>query len=123
MGKGRKILIVDDAVFLREMLRDVLVKNGYQVVGGAQDGKEAVEKYARLQPDLVLLDITMPVMNGIEALKEIRKIAPDAPVIMCSNMSEQPLVIEAIQNGAKDFIVKPFQAERVLEAVSKIFQS
>ncbi|MCD8148100.1 MAG: response regulator [Clostridiales bacterium] len=105
------------------MLRDILTKNGYQVAGEAQDGKVAVEKYARLQPDLVLLDITMPEMNGIEALKEIRKISPDASVIMCSNRSEQPFVLEAIQNGAKDFIVKPFQAERVLEAVGKVFRS
>ncbi|WP_458457811.1 response regulator [Pseudobutyrivibrio sp.] len=99
---------------------DILTKNGYNVVGEAENGKIAVDKYAELSPDLVLLDITMPEMDGIGALKAIKEKDPNACVIMCSAMGQQAMVIEAIQSGAKDFIVKPFQAERVLEAVKKV---
>lgn len=116
---GNKILIVDDAAFMRMMIKDILVKNGYEVVGEAQDGVEAVEKFRELRPDLVTMDITMPEMDGITALKKIREIDSSAKVIMCSAMGQQAMVIDAIKAGAKDFIVKPFQADRVLEAVRK----
>jgi two-component system chemotaxis response regulator CheY len=114
-----KILIVDDAAFMRMMIKEILTKNGFEVIGEAQDGKEAVTKYKELQPDLVTLDITMPEMDGLGALKEIRSYDPNAKVIMCSAMGQQAMVIDAIQAGAKDFIVKPFQADRVLEAIKK----
>ncbi len=116
---GQKILIVDDAAFMRMMIKDILVKNGYDVVGEAQDGAEAVEKYKELEPDLVTMDITMPEKDGIAALKEIKEIDPTAIIIMCSAMGQQAMVIDAIQAGAKDFIVKPFQADRVIEAIQK----
>jgi two-component system chemotaxis response regulator CheY len=117
---GKNILICDDAAFMRMMIKDILTKNGYNVVGEAENGKKAVEAYGECNPDLVLMDITMPEMDGIQALKEIRAKDPSASVIMCSAMGQQAMVIEAIQSGAKDFIVKPFQAERVLEAVKKV---
>ena len=115
-----RVLIVDDAMFMRMMLKDILSKNGYEVVGEAANGKEAIEKYKRLRPDLVLLDITMPEMDGITALKEIKHIDPQAVVVVCSAMGQQNMVIEAIQNGAIDFIVKPFQQNRVLESLRKV---
>ena len=115
-----KILIVDDAAFMRMMIKDILTKNGYTVAGEAENGAKAVEKYTELKPDLVLMDITMPEMDGIQALKKIRELDPKASVIMCSAMGQQAMVIESIQSGAKDFIVKPFQADRVLEAVRKV---
>lgn len=116
---ANKILIVDDAAFMRMMIKDILSKNGYEVVGEAQDGAVAVEKYKELKPDLVTMDITMPEMDGIAALKEIKKFDANAKVIMCSAMGQQAMVIDAIQAGAKDFIVKPFQADRVIEAIKK----
>jgi two-component system chemotaxis response regulator CheY len=116
---AHKILIVDDAAFMRMMIKDILSKNGYEVVGEAADGVQAVEQYQEHQPDLVTMDITMPEMDGITALKEIKKLNPNAKVIMCSAMGQQAMVIDAIQAGAKDFIVKPFQADRVLEAIGK----
>jgi|SRR5699024_9884490 len=116
---SKRILIVDDAAFMRMMIKDILTKNGYKIVGEAQDGVQAVEKYKELEPDLVTMDITMPEMDGITALKEIKSVNPDATVIMCSAMGQQAMVIDAIQAGAKDFIVKPFQADRVLEAIQK----
>lgn len=116
---AQRILIVDDAAFMRMMIKDILSKNGYQVVGEASDGVQAVEKFKESQPDLVTMDITMPEMDGITALKELKKIDPNVKVIMCSAMGQQSMVIDAIQAGAKDFIVKPFQADRVLEAISK----
>src|SRR5690606_37532922 len=116
---GDRILIVDDAAFMRMMIKDILEKNGYEVVGEAQDGAQAVEKFKELRPDLVTMDITMPEMDGIAALKKIREIDANAKVIMCSAMGQQAMVIDAIQAGAKDFIVKPFQADRVIEAVKK----
>ncbi len=115
-----KILIVDDAAFMRMMIKDVLTKNGFEVIGEAENGKIAVERYNELRPDLVIMDITMPEMNGIDALKGIKAINKDALVVMCSAMGQQAMVIEAIQAGAKDFIVKPFQADRVCEAVRKV---
>lgn len=116
---GKRVLIVDDAAFMRMMIKDILSKNGYEVVGEAENGHVAIEKYKELKPDLVTMDITMPEMDGIAAVKEIRDFDSSARVIMCSAMGQQAMVIDAIQAGAKDFIVKPFQPERVLEAVSK----
>ena len=118
---AKNILICDDAAFMRMMIKDILTKNGYNVAGEAENGAKAVEKYAELKPDLVLMDITMPEMDGIEALKKIKASDPSASVIMCSAMGQQAMVIESIQSGAKDFIVKPFQADRVIEAVQKVF--
>ena len=116
---AKNILICDDAAFMRMMIKDILTKNGYNVVGEAANGAEAVEKYSQLKPNLVMMDITMPEMNGIDALKKIKENDGSANVIMCSAMGQQAMVIESIQAGAKDFIVKPFQVERVLEAVQK----
>lgn len=113
------IMIVDDAAFMRMMLKDILTKNGFEVVGEAENGAVAVDKYLELRPNLTIMDITMPEMDGLQAVKEIRKKDPQARVIMCSAMGQQSMVIEAIQSGAKDFVVKPFQAERVVEAVTK----
>lgn len=116
---ANRILIVDDAAFMRMMIRDILTKNGYEVCGEANDGAQAIERFKELRPDLVTLDITMPEMDGINALKEIKKVDANARVIMCSAMGQQTMVIDAIQAGAKDFIVKPFQADRVIEAIKK----
>lgn len=116
---GNKILIVDDAAFMRMMIKDILSKNGFEIAGEANDGVQAIEKYKEVSPDLVTMDITMPEMDGITALKEIKKFDPNAKVIMCSAMGQQAMVIDAIQAGAKDFIVKPFQADRVIEAIKK----
>ncbi len=116
---AKNILICDDAAFMRMMIKDILTKNGYNVAGEAENGKVAVEKYAELKPDLVMMDITMPEMDGIQALKKIREVDPSATVIMCSAMGQQAMVIESIQSGAKDFIVKPFEQDRVIEAVKK----
>jgi len=120
MVMGKRILVADDAAFMRMMLKDILVKNGYEIAGEAENGLRAVEKYKELQPDLVIMDITMPEMDGIQAVREIRKINPDAKIMMCSAMGQQAMVIESIQAGARDFIVKPFQADRVIESVKKI---
>lgn len=117
---AKNILICDDAAFMRMMIKDILTKNGYNIAGEAENGAKAVEKYNELKPDLVLMDITMPEMDGIQALKKIKETDPNASVIMCSAMGQQAMVIESIQSGAKDFIVKPFQADRVLEAVQKV---
>jgi len=117
---AKNILICDDAAFMRMMIKDILTKNGYNVAGEAENGAKAVEKYAEVKPDLVLMDITMPEMDGIQALKKIKEADSSALVIMCSAMGQQAMVIESIQAGAKDFIVKPFQADRVIEAVKKV---
>lgn len=117
---AKNVLICDDAAFMRMMIKDILSKNGYNVAGEAENGAKAVEKYAEVKPDLVLMDITMPEMDGIAALKKIKAADPGAKIIMCSAMGQQAMVIESIQAGAKDFIVKPFQADRVLEAVKKV---
>ena len=117
---SKNILLVDDAAFMRMMLKDILTKNGYNVVGEAENGAQAVEKYKELKPNLVMLDITMPEMDGIQAAKAIKAEDASATIIMCSAMGQQAMVIEAIQAGAKDFIVKPFNADRVLEAVQKV---
>ena len=114
-----RVLVVDDAAFMRMMVKDILTKNNFEVVGEAENGKKAIEKYQELKPDLTTMDITMPEMDGISAVKEIKKVDPNAKVIMCSAMGQQAMVIEAIQSGARDFIVKPFQPDRVIEAVRK----
>ncbi|MCY0901160.1 MAG: response regulator [Firmicutes bacterium] len=116
---SQRILIVDDAAFMRMMIKEILTKNGFTVVGEASDGQQAVDKYKELHPDLVTMDITMPEKDGIQALKEIRALDSAAKVIMCSAMGQQAMVIDAIQAGARDFIVKPFQADRVVEAIRK----
>lgn len=112
-------MIVDDAAFMRMMLRDILTKAGYEIAGEAENGLKAIEKYKEVSPDLVLMDITMPELDGIGAVKQIKAVDPGAKIIMCSAMGQQAMVLESIQAGAKDFIVKPFQADRILEAVSK----
>ena len=117
---AKNILICDDAAFMRMMIKDILSKYGYNIVGEAENGLVAVDKYMETKPDLVLMDITMPEMDGINALKKIKENDPSASVIMCSAMGQQAMVIESIQAGAKDFIVKPFQADRVIEAVKKV---
>ena len=119
---SKKVLIVDDTAFMRMMLKEIFSKNGFEVVGEAENGKVALEKYRELKPDVVTMDITMPEMDGIQALKAIRSEDSGATVVMCSAMGQQAMVIEAIQSGAKDFIVKPFQPERVIQAVSKAVQ-
>lgn len=113
------VLIVDDALFMRMMIKDILSKDGFVIVGEAENGVEAVEKYADLNPDLVTMDIVMPEMDGIEAVRNIIKMDPGATVLMCSAMGQQPLVVEALEAGARDFIVKPFQPAKVVEAVRK----
>ncbi|MBR5579564.1 MAG: response regulator [Lachnospiraceae bacterium] len=117
---AKNILICDDAAFMRMMIKDILTKNGYNVIGEAENGLKGVERYNELKPDLVLMDITMPEMDGIAALKAIKAADPGACVIMCSAMGQQAMVIEAIQSGAKDFIVKPFKPDRILKTVSTI---
>lgn len=116
---AKSVLICDDAAFMRVMIKDILTKNGYEVAGEAENGIKAVEKYTETKPDLVMMDITMPEMDGIQALKKIKESDPGATIIMCSAMGQQAMVIESIQSGARDFIVKPFQPDRVLEAVKK----
>ncbi|NLU09633.1 MAG: response regulator [Tepidanaerobacter acetatoxydans] len=113
------ILIVDDAAFMRMMIKDILTKNGYEVSGEAENGVVAVKMYDELKPGLVIMDITMPEMDGIEAVKKIKAMDSSAKIIMCSAMGQQAMVIDAIQAGARDFVVKPFQPERVIEAVKK----
>ena len=117
---GARIMLVDDAAFMRLMLKDILTKNGFEICAEAENGKKALEKYVEFKPDLVLLDITMPELDGIETVKRLMKVDSNAKVIMCSAMGQQSMVIEAIQSGAKDFIVKPFQAERIIEAINNV---
>ena len=116
----RTVLICDDAIFMRTMVGDILQQAGFDVVGEAESGLQAIEKYRALKPDLVTMDIVMPDMGGIDAVREITKLDPAARVLMCSAMGQQALVVEALQAGAKDFVVKPFQPSRVLEAVERI---
>lgn len=115
-----KVLITDDAAFMRMMLKDILTKNGHEVVGEASNGQEALDQYKSLSPDLVTMDITMPDVDGIKGLQLIKEFDPNAKVVMCSAMGQQSLVIEALKYGAIDFIVKPFNAERVIDAVKKV---
>lgn len=119
---GKTILVVDDAAFMRIKLKDILEKNGYSVVGEAANGIEAVEQYKEKNPDIVTMDITMPEKDGVEALKEIKEFDANAVVLMCSAMGQQAMVMDAIRAGAKDFIVKPFDTERVIKALDKVSQ-
>lgn len=114
------VLVCDDAMFMRTMIADILTQAGFDVVGEADSGEQAVQKFRELKPDLVTMDIVMPAMGGIEAVRAICKEYPDAKILMCSAMGQQALVVEAIQAGAKDFVVKPFQPSRVLEAVQRL---
>ncbi|MDX9916879.1 MAG: response regulator [Gudongella sp.] len=117
---GKRVMVVDDAVFMRMKLKDILEKGGFEVVAEAQNGLDAIEKYKAEKPDLITMDITMPEMDGIEALRQIKAINPGVKVVMCSAMGQQSMVMDAIQAGASDFIVKPFQTDRVLQSMSKI---
>ena len=117
---SKKILLADDAAFMRMMLKDALTKGGYTDVHEAVDGLDAVEKFNELSPDLVILDITMPNMDGLEALKTIRAKDPNSNVIMCSAMGQESMVMDAVRSGAKDFIVKPFKPDRILKTVTAI---
>jgi len=117
---SKRVLIVDDAAFMRMMIRDILVKNGYEIAGEAENGQKAVELYQEVRPDVVTMDITMPEMDGIAAVKAIKQLDPGARIIMCSAMGQQLMVMEAIQAGARDFIVKPFQQDRVIQALGKV---
>lgn len=114
-----RILIVDDAAFMRMMLKDILAKKGYDVCGEAGTGAEAVEMYQSLAPDLVTMDITMPIMDGVEAVRNIKKLDPDCKVLMVSAMGQQKLIVESLEAGALDFIVKPFQPDKVIETVER----
>ena len=116
----KTVLIVDDAAFMRMFVKNVIEKTGdYKVIGEAVDGNDAIEKYKMLKPDLVTLDITMPNLDGLGALKGIMSVNPDARVVMCSAMGQKVMVMDALKLGARDFVVKPFEASRVLEALSK----
>jgi|LGVE01.1.fsa_nt_gb two-component system chemotaxis response regulator CheY len=117
---SKRILVVDDAVFMRMMLKDILEKNGFEIAGEAANGLEAIEVYKETKPDLVTMDVTMPEMDGLDALKEIKKIDPSAKIVMCSAMGQQGMVMDAIKAGARDFIVKPFNGDRVVEALNKV---
>ncbi|HET8725046.1 MAG TPA: response regulator [Anaeromyxobacteraceae bacterium] len=117
---ARKVLIVDDAAFMRNMIRDIFASGGFEVVGEAANGLEAVEKYRELRPDLTTMDIVMPFKSGIEATREIVKVDPHAVVVMCSALGQEALVMEAIEAGASDFIVKPFKSEDVIAVVRKV---
>jgi two-component system chemotaxis response regulator CheY len=114
-----RVLVVDDAVFMRKMVSDALAKGGHEIVGEAGNGQEAIERYQELKPEVTTLDITMPEMDGIAALKAILDLDPAARVVMCSALGQESKVLEAVKAGARDFVVKPFQPERVLEAVGK----
>ena len=114
-----KIMIVDDTAFMRMMLREIITDCGFEVIAEAENGKEAVQFFRQYRPELVTMDITMPEMDGIAALKEIKRIDPMARVIICSAMGQKDRVVDAITSGAADFIVKPFQREKVLETLAK----
>lgn len=115
-----KVVVVDDAKFMRMTLANILTKADHQLIGEGENGEEAITLYRELQPDLVMMDITMPVMSGLEAVKEIKKEFPTAKIIMCSAMGQQKMVVEAIEAGAKDFIVKPFDEGRVIDAINRV---
>jgi len=118
-----KILLVDDAAIMRMMLQEILEEAGHTIVGEAENGQEAFDKYKELKPDLTLMDITMPNVDGIKAVQMIKEFDPGAKIIMCSAMGQKELVLKAIKCGAKDFIIKPFQEKRVIEAVNRVLGS
>lgn len=115
-----KVLIVDDAAFMRMMLKNILGANGHEIVGEAADGVQSLEKYAQLKPDLVTMDIVMPQLDGIEATREIVTSHPEARIVMCTAVGQQAKVLEAMKAGAKGYIVKPFQAPKVVEEINKV---
>ncbi|MHB9002476.1 MAG: response regulator [Coriobacteriia bacterium] len=119
---SKTVLVVDDAAFMRMMIRDILSKEGY-LIHEAVNGRDAIEKYEEIQPDLVTMDITMPEMSGLEALSAIRGRDPGARVLMVSAMGQQKMIVEALELGAMDFLVKPFQPTKVLETVKKCLQT
>lgn len=114
-----KILIVDDSTFMRASLKEILTPHGYEIIGEAANGNQAVELYKTLSPDIVTMDITMPECDGLTALKKIVEMDKNAKVIMCTAMGQQAMVMEAVKAGAKDFIVKPFKVEKVLQSMAK----
>ncbi len=116
----QSVLVCDDAIFMRTMISDILQQSGYEIIGEAETGVQAIAKYKELRPDLVTMDIVMPDMGGIDAVREITRFDANARILMCSAMGQQALVVEAIQAGAKDFVVKPFQPSRVIEAVQRV---
>ena len=120
VSMAKRVLIVDDAIFMRDMIRDIFTADGFEVVGEAVHGLEAIEKYKELSPDFVTMDIVMPFKSGIEATREIIKFDPAAKIIMCSALGQEALVMEAIESGASDFVVKPFRSEDVLAVVHKV---
>jgi two-component system chemotaxis response regulator CheY len=117
---AKRVLITDDALFMRVTLKNILTQSGYEIAGEACNGREAVEMYQATRPDIVTMDITMPEMDGISAVREIRRVDPGAKIIMCTAMGQKHMVMEAVSAGARDFILKPFQPEKVLEAVQKL---
>ena len=117
---GKKIMLVDDAAFMRMMIKDTFQKNGYTEIVEAGNGEQALATYAAEKPDLVLMDITMPVMDGLEALRRLREMDSSARVVMCSAMGQETMVVDALKLGAKDFIVKPFKPDRIMKTVNSI---
>ena len=117
---GLRVLVADDAAFMRQMIREIIEPEGFEVVGEASDGVEVVESYHELEPDLVMMDIVMPKCSGIDAVKEIVAKAPAARIVMCSALGQESLVMEALQAGAQDFIVKPFKPDAVLATLKKV---
>jgi two-component system chemotaxis response regulator CheY len=117
-----RVLVADDASFMRQMIRDIIEPEGFEVVGEASDGVEVVDKFKELHPDMVMMDIVMPKRSGIDAVKGIVAMDPTARVVMCSALGQETLVMEAIQAGAKDFIVKPFKPESVVTALRKALE-
>lgn len=117
---SKKILIVDDAIFMRNIIKDILTEEGYTVVGEAGNGEEAIEKCKMLKPDIITMDIVMPIMSGIDAVREIKKMNNNVKIIMCSALGQESLVMEALEAGAEDFITKPFKKERVIEVLRKL---
>ena len=120
---SKKVLVVDDAAFMRMMIKNILLDGGFEIAGEAENGREAIDIYKKIKPDLVTMDITMPELDGIDAVKEIIEIDQEAKIIICSAMGQEAMVIDAIQAGAKDFVVKPFKPDRVLAAINKLFSS
>jgi two-component system chemotaxis response regulator CheY len=116
-----RVLVVDDAIFMRRMISDILVENGMEIVGEADTGARAIDRYKELRPDLVTMDIIMPEMNGIDAVRKIIEHDAQAKIVMCSALGQQALVQDAIAAGAKDFLIKPFNAARVVEVIAKVF--
>jgi len=117
---AKRVLIVDDALFMRTMLSDIFVEAGWDIVAEAESGEQAIVSYHRLKPDIVTMDVVMPEMSGIDALQKILKTDPEARIVVCSALGQKHLIIDAIQAGAKDFIVKPFKKEQVLEVVERV---